>query len=151
LKESISQLPGLAKRLYEIVEAPEGLFPGRRFTLDGHLVGSLGEVWAAYLYGLQLAPASQRTHDATGPDGRMVQVKATQGSSVPLSSCPDHLIVLRLSRDGPPEEIYNGPGQQVWDACGKLGTNGQRRIQVSTLRALMGQVPIASRLAQVAT
>ena len=32
--------------LYEASEGLEGIFVGRKFTLDGHLVGSIGEVVA---------------------------------------------------------------------------------------------------------
>lgn len=52
----------------------ERLFPGRHFTPDGHLVGSLGEVWAAHLSGMTLAPASNRGYDGTCPDGQQVQI-----------------------------------------------------------------------------
>ena len=38
--------------LVRIVSELETAFPGRHFTLDGHLVGSIGEVMAAYYYGL---------------------------------------------------------------------------------------------------
>ena len=108
------------KELYVIVNELEKQFPGRRFTPDGHLVGSIGEVIAASYYGLTLLPASYETHDATSLDGRMVQIKATQIESVSLSSEPEYLIVLKIQRSGTTEEIYNGPGQQVWEATGKM-------------------------------
>ena len=38
-------------------------FPGRHFTLDGHLVGSIGEVMASYYYGIELYAASAVAHD----------------------------------------------------------------------------------------
>jgi hypothetical protein len=40
-------VPALVSRLYEIVDELEEIFPGRHFTPDGHLVGSLGESLAA--------------------------------------------------------------------------------------------------------
>lgn len=129
-----------------VVDELERLFPGRHFTPDGHLVGSLGEVWAAHLYGIALHPASAHVHDGTSPCGRQVQVKATQGTSVALSSKPDHLIVLRLHRDGGPEECYNGPGSLAWGAAGGMQKNGQRPIALSTLRSLMSAVPMEERI-----
>jgi len=33
--------------LYDATEVLDALFHGRKFTLDGHLVGSIGEVVAA--------------------------------------------------------------------------------------------------------
>jgi len=45
--KSILEIPSLFQELYSIVDRLEELFPGRRFTPDGHLVGSIGEVLAA--------------------------------------------------------------------------------------------------------
>jgi hypothetical protein len=38
----------VVQRLYEFVAEPDAAFPGRPFTLDGHLVGALGEVLASH-------------------------------------------------------------------------------------------------------
>ena len=40
-KAKTRRIAGLIKEMYAIVEKLEQRFPGRRFTLDGHLVGSL--------------------------------------------------------------------------------------------------------------
>jgi hypothetical protein len=146
MDKSILHLPKLMRRLDKITKELEELFPGRHFTLDGHLVGSIGEVWAASIYGVRLDPASARTHDGATPDGRRVQIKATRRDAVALSSLPDHLIVLRLNPDGSADEFYNGPGRGPWDACGKPGKSGQRRIRLTTLRRLMDSVPLAARV-----
>lgn len=88
-------IPDIVERLYEIVHELEQQFPGRRFTPDGHMVGSLGEVLAEYRYKLKLFRASTERHDAETQDGRRVQIKATQGTGgVGLRSEPEHLIVL---------------------------------------------------------
>lgn len=147
---AIGQLPEVVGRLYSVVDELERLFPGRRFTPDGHLVGSLGEVWAAYLYGINLAAASAVKHDGRAPDGRMVQIKATQGETVALRSEPDQLLVLQLTRHGEPLEIYNGPGAAAWNRAGKLQSNGQRAVRLSTLRALMKTVQQDQRLSRTA-
>lgn len=42
------ELPKLLSDLYVIVAKLEALAPGRKFTPDGHLVGSIGEAVAAY-------------------------------------------------------------------------------------------------------
>jgi hypothetical protein len=138
--ESKSEVEALVRDLYRIAERLEAMF-GRPFTPDGHLVGSLGEVMAARIYGLRLLPPSTRTHDAIAPDGRRVQVKATQATRAPLSELPEHLIVLQLSPRGESVEIYNRPGQPAWDAAGKRQKNGQRPISTGRLRKLMERVP----------
>ena len=142
----VHQVPGLVQDLYQIVRHLEDLFPGRKFTLDGHLVGSIGEVLAAHSYDLELLPASTATHDARSRDGREVQIKATQARSVGLRSEPEVLLVLGLMPDGTAKEIYNGPGSLAWDNAGKLQSNGQRAIGVARLRGLMARVSENQRL-----
>lgn len=140
------RVPPLVRRIYGLVAELEALFPGRRFTPDGHMVGSLGEVLAAYVFGLKLLANSTEKHDARAPDGRLVQVKATQGKRVALSSEPEHLIVLRIGPGGYPSEVYNGPGRLAWNASGKVQKNGQRPVSVAALAKLMESVPAESRV-----
>ncbi len=140
MNQNRNKIPQLLKRLHDIVAELESLFPGRKFTLDGHLVGSLGEVIAAHDYDLTLLDASAKTHDAR-KENKQIQIKATQGKSVGLYGEPDHLLVLRLRKDGTAEEIYNGPGKPAWDKAGKLQKNGQRSISLSRLRVLKETVP----------
>lgn len=137
------------KELYSIVNELEVQFPGRHFTPDGHLVGSIGEVLAANYYELKLLPASSETHDAISKNGKMVQIKATQVRNVSLSSEPEHLIILKILRSGDADEIYNGPGQLVWEATGKVQKNGQRSISLSKLISLMNNVPLSDRLERI--
>lgn len=143
---AIAAVPTLVKDLYRIVAEFERLFPGRRFTPDGHLVGSIGEVFAAHRYGLSLFSGSTEVHDAQAPNGVPVQVKATQGKSVALRAEPKHLLVLFLAPTGEVTEVFNGPGSVVWAACGPMQRNGQRAIGLSKLKALMATVPSSARL-----
>lgn len=126
------------------------MFPGRHFTLDGHMVGSLGEALAAHNYGVKLSAASSQCHDGSC-NGRMVQVKATQGNRVAISGQPEHLLVLKLERDGSFAEYYNGSGALVWKSvCHKVRPrNGQYQVSLSMLQRLMLDVPEASRLKHV--
>lgn len=41
------------QKLIDIIRQLEWEFPGRHFTLDGHLFGSIGEVMAGYDYGIE--------------------------------------------------------------------------------------------------
>lgn len=134
------------KALYAISRELEQLFPGRHYTPDGHMIGSIGEAFAASYYGLQLFEASAETHDAKAPDGRLVQIKATQIQRVALSSEPEWLLVLKIHPDGTFTEEYNGPGTLVWNHCGKMQKNGQRPISLALLRKLQAEVPVADRL-----
>ena len=82
------------KELYKITNELEKEYPGRKFTIDGHLVGSIGEVIVAEHYGLTLLPNSTKTHDAVSEDGKYVQIKATQVKSISVSSEPEFIIVI---------------------------------------------------------
>ena len=137
------------KQLYKITNELEQTYPGRKFTVDGHLVGSIGEVIVAEHYGLSLLPNSTKTHDAVSKEGKQVQIKATQVKSIAISSEPDYLIVIRLLSDGSWEEIYNGPGKAAWDNAGKMQKNGQRPISLSKLRNLMGSVNINDKIVRI--
>ena len=134
------------KALYEISQELEALFPGRHYTPDGHMIGSIGEALAASYYNLELFPASEETHDAKAPDGRLVQIKATQIDRIALSSEPKWLLVLKIQKDGTFSEEYNGPGKLAWEHCGKLQKNGQRPISLAKLWELQAAVPQAERL-----
>ena len=134
--------------LYTASDGLERMFPGRKFTLDGHLVGSVGEVVAAYIFDLDLNPASTLCHDATARDGRNVEIKLTQGRSVAIRHEPQHLIVLHRPKGGPIRVVFNGPGRMAWNAAGKRQSNGQRPISLSRLTNLSKAVPEEERLSE---
>lgn len=143
--ETIDRIPSIVGRLYELVDELERAFR-RPFTPDGHLVGSLGEVLASHYYALELLPCSTECHDAKTSDGRLVQVKATQGKSVALRAEPDFLLVIALRRDGSIDEVYNGPGREPWQSAGRPRTNGQRPLSLSRLRTLARSVSREDRI-----
>ena len=145
MNQNRNKIPQLLKRLYEIVAELESLFPGRKFTPDGHLVGSLGEVIAAHDYDLDLLESSAKTHDAK-KGSKHIQIKATQGKSVAMYDEPEHLLVLRLLKNGTAEEIYNGPGKPAWDNAGARQKNGQKSISLSRLRVLMETMPESQKV-----
>jgi hypothetical protein len=136
MNKGVKAIPELVKRLYGIVNELESHFPGRKFTPDGHLIGSIGEVLVAEKYNLDLLPNSAKTHDAVDKDGRLIQIKATQGVSIGISSEPDWLIVVKINKEGVAQEVYFGLGKPVWENAGKMQKNGQRRISLNKLRKL---------------
>ena len=129
-------IPELVKKIYSIVNELEELFPGRPFTPDGHMIGSIGEVLVAEHFDLELLPPSYKGHDARDKLGRLVQIKATQGNSIALRSEPERLIVIKLMNDGSFEKIFDGEGKIVWNNAGTMQSNGQRRISLSKLKGL---------------
>jgi hypothetical protein len=128
-------LPAPVARIYEATAELEAMYPGRSFTPDGHLVGSIGEVIAAGALGLTLYPMSKAGHDAYDSNGD-VQIKMTAGKSVAMYSCCMRLVVLRVVSSHEAEIVYDGPGQAAWDRAGKMGKNGQRVVSLSKLLAI---------------
>lgn len=61
-------------QLYPITQELEAMSPGSKFTPDGHLFVSIGEVLVAYKYGLELLDNSNKTHNATAKDGKLIQI-----------------------------------------------------------------------------
>jgi len=128
-------LPAPVADIYRATAALEALYPSRRFTPDGHLVGSVGEVIAAEALGLMLYPMSRPGHDAYDENGD-VQIKMTAGRSVAMYATCNRLVVLRVLSPEEAEIVYDGPGQPVWELAGKPGKNGQRVVSLARLRKL---------------
>lgn len=132
------ELTSIINELYALTARLEKMYPGRHFTPDGHLVGSIGEVFAAERYGISLFTAGCETHDGKAPDGRLVQIKATQRRSVGIYEEPDYLLVLSIDSEGHLTEVYNGPGKPVWQlfAGKKRPKTGQYQISLARLKEL---------------
>lgn len=143
----------LVDQLHAIVEELETMHPGRKFPLDGHLVGSIGEAAAEAMFDLTLVAASSAGHDAIAGDGRPVEIKATYGSSGVAIRETSHLaasalIVLRLSRtpDREHEVVFNGPLKTALQTAGPVQCNGQARMSLSRLRAADQTVASSARI-----
>ena len=130
------RLPQPVADIYRAVAQLEQAYPGRKFTPDGHLVGSLGEVIAAEALGLILYPASHAGHDAHDGKGGDVQIKMTAGHSVAMYAECIRLVVLKVLSPEEVEIVYDGPGAPDWSADGKVAKNGQRVVRLSKLRIL---------------
>lgn len=128
-------LPVPVADMYKAVSALETKY-GCKFTPDGHLVGSIGEVIAKEAFDLELYPMSYSWHDACDHQGRDVQIKLTSRKCVALYANCDRLIVMRIVSPEEAEVIYDGDGDPVWAAARKPQKNGQRQVSISTLRKL---------------
>ena len=131
------ELPTPVSNLYRAVEELEKMYPQRKFPLDGHLVGSIGEVVAAKALGLTLYPMSHNGHDAYDGNGP-VQIKMTAGKRVSMYSDCTRLVVLRIVSPEEAEIIYDGPGTPAWECAGKRAKNGQKSVSVAKLIRLQG-------------
>jgi hypothetical protein len=146
----MENLPNILKRLYKIVDELEDLFPGRPFTPDGHMIGSIGEALAQYYYGVILNRPSTQGEDGQTECGP-VEVKTTQRESVAFRSEPKTLLVFKLYSNGDFEEIYNGNGSRVWATINteRRPSNGQYQVKLKNLRRLMKEVPGSEKIKMV--
>ncbi|HTO35416.1 MAG TPA: hypothetical protein VLZ72_04200 [Flavobacterium sp.] len=134
------QLQKEIKSLWEIVSRLERDYSNsenkRKFTIDGHLLGSIGEVYAKEKFNLILLPNSEKTHDAYDPKTKEnYQIKITQRNKVGIRHKPENLIVIKIENDGLPKIIYKGKGEPVWEKIKhKLGE--QKFIYLGTLQEI---------------
>lgn len=63
--------------IYEISKELKNIFGEGRFSIDGLLMGDVGEFTASYYYGIDLYQNGQKRHDGE-VDGRKVQIKVSQ-------------------------------------------------------------------------
>lgn len=121
----------------------EAAYPLRKFTPEGRLVGSIGEVIAAEALSLRLHPASYPSHDAFDDNGN-VQITMTGGKSISIYSTCDRLVVLRVVSPEEAEIVYDGVGEVAWEQASAVGKNGQRGISIKRLVEIANKPPNAT-------
>src|SRR6266542_2895798 len=104
--------------IFEGIARLKQTFRNRAFTIDGRLVGDIGEVIAALEYDVVLFETSQPDHDGTTSAGRRVQIKATYKDSLTFKTVPDYYLGFKLFPDGRHEEVFNGPGRIILERYG---------------------------------
>lgn len=125
-------------------------FPGKLFTIDGRLVGDIGEIIAYLEYDVDLFKVQQACHDGTTSDGRKVQVKATFKDSLTFKTTPDYYLGFKIFRDGHHEEVYNGPGRIIFERYKhRKGINKELlSFPISELKRLSETVAQADRVSR---
>lgn len=142
----------LLAQIYAAVAELEKMFPGRHFTPDGHMVGSIGEAIAAYHYGINLYAPGTPLFDGR-KDAKQIQIKTTQRNSVDLKPGGGTLLVLKLEQNGDFQEVYNGDSDRVWESLShrKATKAGEKSISLHQLRALQKEVRDQEKIARAKT
>jgi hypothetical protein len=143
--ERLERVRRLIRDLYRVVAELNAEFvsEGRKFTPDGHLVGSLGEVLAAYAFNLELLPPSTGVHDAKTDDEKFVRVKLTGGrAGVSLYEKAEYLLVLQLQKDQI-RLIYNGEEILCWLSA-EIARRTVKGESVSALLSALTEVHLGS-------
>ena len=102
-------------KLLAIVNELQASYPPKAFTLDGRLLGDIGEVLASEVYDVELFRTIQPHHDGITSNKRKVQIKATMKDmlSFPADHVPDYYLGIKIDPNGAIETIYNGPGSII--------------------------------------
>ena len=100
-------------KIFEGIHQLRNSFPNKKFTIDGRLVGDIGEIPVERDYDVKLFDKLVKHYDGKTSDGKLVQIKATFKDSLTFSSMPDYYIGIKLYEYGRYIEIYNGPGKYI--------------------------------------
>ena len=136
------QVPFLVADLFRTAHQLKRVSPGRPFTPEGHLFGSIGEIVAQHVYGLVLEESASSRIDARTEDGKAVQIKLagdhTEAYSFAWSrsletSTADLLLCLRFNGFGF-AEIYNGAFPVDLLRAREVGPGGLVELRVNDLK-----------------
>jgi hypothetical protein len=147
------ELPGAIQALVEARNKLRDHYRsfGLKFTLDGNLVGDLGEAMAAEIFGLRLSEArSAEGIDGYAHDGRSVQVKATgtkRGAAFrPVETHADHLLFFCFDLETAKARLlFNGPERMIRRYLPERWA-GQRSVSRTQILAANELVPADERL-----
>jgi hypothetical protein len=122
----------------------------RKFTIDGRLVGDIGEVIAARDYDIVLDEKQRTGSDARMPDGRDVQIKATFKDSLTFRTETAFYLGLKFEADGTYKEVFNGPGSVAASAFSHRKGFGKDLLSASVakLEALSRSVADDQRISR---
>ncbi|CAD5378746.1 conserved hypothetical protein [Pseudomonas sp. OF001] len=102
----------LVKIFAGIKQLKEAL-PSKEFTIDGRLVGDIGEAIVQRDYDIKLYEGLAKDYDGETPCGKKVQIKATFKDSLTFKKISDYYIGIKIFENGQYEEIFNGPGSVI--------------------------------------
>jgi hypothetical protein len=114
------KLPRPVAGIYKAAAELEFKYRPRRFTPDGRLLGSLGEVVAVEVLGLPLYTESHSRHHACDANGD-VQIKMTVGTTVAMRAGCTRLVVLRILNPEEAEVVMMDRGRPLGDALARWG------------------------------
>jgi len=121
---------------------------GKSFTIDGRLVGDIGEVLVARDYDVTLYKEQKETHDGYTSLGQLVQIKATFKKKLTFKKTPEYYLGVLLKEDGTYEEIYNGPGKYIEERYSHRAGLGFKTLPfpISVLQEIFATIPQSEKI-----
>lgn len=134
--------------LQKIVEELNARFPHKKFTLDGRLVGDLGEIVAEKIYDVNLFLNVKKYYDGLTSDNKQVQIKVTFKDHLTFKHCPDYYLGLQFNKDGSFEEVFNGKGEMIQERYKNRKNIGKELLNfpISELKVLSKKVKEEDRI-----
>jgi hypothetical protein len=148
-------IPDAIRQMLEIVERLHKTYPKKKFTLDGRLVGDLGEILVEDVYDVKLFDDQKKHHDGSTSDGRHVQIKATMKDALtfPVDHTPAYYLGIQIHQDGTFTEVFNGPGYIAQEAVKsrKPTKTNLHSVTIAVLKKLNKKVNTSERIPKRAT
>jgi len=150
--EKLDRLKEEVNNLHNSVADLKKMFPSKKegFTLDGRLVGDIGEVIAEKLFQIKLHAKLVPYYDAVALyDPEMnIQIKATFKESLTFNHQPDYYIGIKLYEDGEFKVIYNGPGKYIYEAYKHRKGIGEKLLSfpIKNLQKISSKVDESERI-----
>ena len=152
--EEIRQLLAITQRLRD-----KNIHLNKNFSLDGKLVGDIGEVLAAEKYGLELLEENAPVHDAKElATGRMVQLKSSFKGNCYFpygeNRIPEYFLAIQIDENGDLTELYNGPGRFVYESYIlrnnlKPYRNSYYTLAKGELKRLNDEIPVDRKIIKI--
>lgn len=136
------------ENIFEGINKLKAALPIKEFTIDGRLVGDIGEAIVQRDYDVDLYGVLVEGYDGETSDGRLVQIKATFKESLTFKTIPDYYIGIKINQDGSYREIYNGPTAPIQRKYGHRKWFGEKLLSFpnSVLTKLSGEVSDDQRI-----
>lgn len=105
------------QQLLNITASLKAQYEGKLdFSLDGRLVGDIGEALVSAKFDIELYGKNEPTYDGFHrPTNKKVQIKSSMAYnfSYPYDVDLEHYIAVHIEPDGSLEVLYNGPGKYI--------------------------------------
>jgi hypothetical protein len=101
------------QKIFSGIRQLKAALPTKEFTIDGRLVGDIGEAIVQRDYDLKLYDGLEKDYDGETPCGKKVQIKATFKDSLTFKKVSDYYIGIKIFENGEYIEIFNGPGSII--------------------------------------
>ncbi len=147
----LSELKNLSialEKIFHGIKILKDKFPHKEFTIDGRLVGDIGEVIAEKEYEVILYTKIVKDYDAVTNDRKKVQIKATFKDALTFKKVPDYYLGLQINEDGTYLEIYNGPGKYIYEEYSHRKGIGKELLSfpINKMNEISNKIPIDQKI-----